>query len=190
MKTHKPDVFVDNADEAKALLTAGNERFLSGDLQNKDSYSDDLGVLEGGQKPFATILTCSDSRVSPEIFFDQKLGDIFVIRNAGNVVDDTVLGSIEYAAEHLECPLVVVVGHSSCGAVTAAVSKADVTEYIQKIMETVTSATGDETDVDKAIDLNTKSVVDEIKENPVVEKMGTTVVGAHFDIASGKVSWL
>ena len=108
-------------DSNKALeqLRQGNARFVSGVLVRRDHYSEDRERLSEGQHPFAVVLCCSDSRVVPEILFDQQLGDLFVIRNAGNVVDEDVLGSIEYAVEHLGSPLVVVLGHSSCGAVTA-----------------------------------------------------------------------
>ena len=108
-----------NAHNAIELLKAGNARFISGALSPKEDYAEDRKRLAEGQHPFAVVLCCSDSRVAPEIIFDQKLGDLFVIRNAGNVVDDDVLGSIEYAVEHLGTPLVVVLGHSCCGAVTA-----------------------------------------------------------------------
>ena len=100
-------------------LKAGNKRFVTGGLSPKNTYAEDRKALCEGQHPFAVVLCCSDSRVAPEIIFDQKLGDLFVIRNAGNVIDKHVLGSIEYAVEHLGTSLVVVMGHSCCGAVTA-----------------------------------------------------------------------
>ena len=190
MTIHAPDVYVDNADTAKKLLVEGNKRFLSGELQSKDNYTEERKTLLGGQKPFAAILACSDSRVAPEVLFDQKLGDIFVIRNAGNVIDDSVLGTIEYAAEHLKCPLIVVLGHSCCGAVTSAVGKAEVGGYLQKIMDKINSVIGDMEDVDEAIDANAKSIVAEIKENAVVKEAGAVVVQALYDIGSGEVSWL
>ena len=109
-----------NSQHALDLLKEGNARFVSGDLIPKDDYSELREQLSKGQHPFAVVLCCSDSRVAPEIICDQKLGDLFVIRNAGNVIDKHVLGSIEYAVEHLGTSLVVVMGHSCCGAVTAA----------------------------------------------------------------------
>jgi carbonic anhydrase len=109
-----------SAKEALANLKAGNERFASGQLHLKSDLAGARKKLVGGQKPFATILCCSDSRVPPEIIFDQSLGDIFVVRVAGNVVDTDDLGSIEYALLHLKSPLLVVVGHQKCGAVDAA----------------------------------------------------------------------
>jgi carbonic anhydrase len=102
-------------------LTDGNARFAAGRSIHPDLRASRRMSLIGGQQPFATVLACSDSRVGPELIFDQGLGDLFVIRVAGNVVDDIVLGSIEYSVVHLGVPLVMVLGHERCGAVTAAV---------------------------------------------------------------------
>jgi carbonic anhydrase len=102
-------------------LTDGNARFAAGKSIHPDLRAARRMSLIGGQQPFATILACSDSRVGPELIFDQGLGDIFVIRVAGNVVDDAGLGSIEYSVVHLGVPLIMVLGHERCGAVTAAV---------------------------------------------------------------------
>ncbi|HTY60158.1 MAG TPA: carbonic anhydrase [Bacteroidota bacterium] len=102
-------------------LEKGNARFVAGRTSKKDFPVQRKG-LTGAQHPYAIVLTCSDSRVPPELLFDESLGQLFVIRNAGNVVDSVTLGSIEYAAEHLHAGLLVVLGHESCGAVTAAAS--------------------------------------------------------------------
>lgn len=107
--------------EALTRLKEGNLRFVSGTHKHAGVGLDAVRALAAGQKPYAIILTCSDSRVSPELLFDTGLGELFVVRVAGNVADPVVLGSIEYAAEHLGTPLVVVLGHERCGAVTAAV---------------------------------------------------------------------
>jgi carbonic anhydrase len=109
-------------EQALRRLKAGNARYVSGMTTHPDQSAARRKKLASGQKPFATILACADSRVGPELIFDQGLGDLFVIRVAGNVVDDTVMGSVEYAAIHLNCPLVMVLGHEHCGAVTAAVA--------------------------------------------------------------------
>ena len=101
MNVHDPAVKITDAEQALTYLKEGNERFMKGELSAKDNYAEIRNTLTGGQKPFAIVLCCADSRVAPELFFDTKLGDIFVIRNAGNVVDEVVLGSIEYGAEHL-----------------------------------------------------------------------------------------
>jgi len=111
-----------NADQALQQLMEGNKRFVDQHMTGqKLCDAKARQSLATGQKPYAVILTCSDSRVPPEIIFDKGLGEIFVIRVAGNVPDPIVLGSIEYAAEHIGSPLVMVLGHERCGAVTAAV---------------------------------------------------------------------
>ena len=120
MRLHQPTEQITDAQEALQLLKEGNLRFVEEHLSDKSDYALERKALHEAQKPFAVVLCCSDSRVVPELFFDQKLGDIFVVRNAGNVVDDVVQGSVEYAVEGLGCPLVVVCGHSKCGAITAA----------------------------------------------------------------------
>ena len=103
--------------ESLAVLKNGNKRFI----QNKmhDILQHDLKLLSETQNPHTVILCCSDSRVSPDIIFDQSLGNLFVIQNAGNVSDTSVLGSIQYAIQHLKTPLIIVLGHTCCGAVTA-----------------------------------------------------------------------
>jgi carbonic anhydrase len=111
------------AEDAQGKLMSGNKRFVSGTLDQKNLGDARRKELTGGQHPFAIVVTCSDSRVAPEIIFDEGLGDIFVIRVAGNVLDPIALGSIEYAAEHLHSPLLVLLGHESCGAVTAAMDE-------------------------------------------------------------------
>ncbi len=102
-------------------LRDGNARYAAGRSNHPDLSPARRGELVDGQHPFATILACADSRVGPELIFDQGLGDLFVVRDAGNVVDDVMLGSIEYSVIHLGVPLIVVLGHEHCGAVTAAV---------------------------------------------------------------------
>src|SRR5208337_114109 len=110
------------ADEALKKLLDGNRNFLANQLTIKDSSGPSTRqAVAAGQKPYAIILSCSDSRVPPEIIFDKGLGEIFVVRVAGNVPDPVILGSIEYAAEHFGSPLIVVLGHTRCGAVIAAV---------------------------------------------------------------------
>ncbi|MDU1903802.1 MAG: carbonic anhydrase [Dysgonomonas sp.] len=114
-----------NEDDPLSDLKAGNERFCSGHLIHNHQDIERIKELTEGQHPKAVIITCSDSRVPPEIIFDQGLGDIFTIRTAGNVMDDIEEGSVEYAAEHLHTKLVVVMGHESCGAVTAMLEHAE-----------------------------------------------------------------
>ena len=113
------------ADEAWQRLIQGNVRFASGKMQHPDLSLERRMEILKGQQPFAVVLGCSDSRVPPELIFDQGLGALFVVRTAGHVLDRVALESLEYAVSHLDAPLVVVLAHSDCGAVTAAVSQRD-----------------------------------------------------------------
>lgn len=130
--------------EALERLKAGNERFRAGKSKCTPVTPDELAELEKEQHPFATILGCSDSRVPIELIFDQGLGDLFVIRLAGNVVDADVVGSLEYAVAHLQTKLLVVLGHYGCGAVTAALAAKEQREKeprgIQKLLEQIEPA--------------------------------------------------
>lgn len=118
---HHVDAGVSPSD-ALAVLIEGNDRFVHGSLVHPAQDAARRAALTAGQKPSAIILSCSDSRVPPEVVFDRGLGDLFVVRTAGEVADATALASIEYAVEHLGARLIVVMGHSSCGAVKAALS--------------------------------------------------------------------
>lgn len=111
-------------DEALARLMDGNQRFIKGAATHAGTDAARRAELTSGQKPFAAVLACADSRVAPELLFDQGLGDIFVVRVAGNVADAAEQGSLEYAAEHLGVPTIMVLGHTGCGAVAAAASGA------------------------------------------------------------------
>ena len=108
------------AEEALAALLEGNRRFERGESIHPHESADYRASLANEQHPFATVLTCSDSRVTPVLIFDQGIGDLFVIRVAGNVIDEDVAGSIEYAVDHLDARLLVILGHENCGALTAA----------------------------------------------------------------------
>lgn len=190
MHLHNPNELVKDADEALQLLKDGNVRFQEGDLSLKNDYKEIREVLSHGQKPFAIILCCADSRDVPELYFDQKLGDLFVIRNAGNVVDDVVLGSIEYGVEHLGCPLVVVVGHTNCGAVTAACQGGSFPRNIQSIIKKIEPSVKDGIPVDEVAVSNAKRMVEEIQKDEIIQHQGTRVVSALYDILSGEVIWL
>jgi carbonic anhydrase len=107
------------AADALARLKAGNQRFVSGALENRSGVIERREALAGGQAPFATILSCSDSRVPPELIFDEHIGDLFVLRNAGNFVTDAFLGTAEYGFSVLGSNIIVVLGHESCGAIIA-----------------------------------------------------------------------
>jgi len=188
-KIHTAAELVDSWEAALQYLAEGNKRFIENKGITRNTNKEDRNILKDGQKPFAVVVTCADSRVAPEIYFDQKLGDIFVIRNAGNIADAAVLGSIEYAVEHLHSPLVVVVGHSKCGAVTGALSSGHFPENLQTIIDTIVSNIKDTTDLGAAIDNNVNSTVDLIKENHIVEEVGAKVIGAHYNIESGEVTF-
>jgi carbonic anhydrase len=119
---HHPPTSSCTADEALARLIAGNERFVRGEARFPTIQKEILAQMASGQRPYATILGCSDSRVPPELIFDAGLGELFIIRVAGNVVSSEVMGSLQYAAVHLKTPLFVVLGHENCGAVKAALA--------------------------------------------------------------------
>ena len=179
-----------NSQQALELLKTGNTRFVSGALTPKDDYTELREKLSTGQHPFAVVLCCSDSRVAPEIIFDQKLGDLFVIRNAGNVVDDDVLGSIEYAVEHLGTPLVVVLGHSCCGAVTATCQSGDLPGHIVDIAQRIRPAISTNCCIDDNAKQHAKRMAQLIEDDDIVHHLGAHVLAAFYDIQSGQVEWL
>ena len=171
-------------------LKYGNERFVAGALTPKDDYATLREQLSTGQHPFAVVLCCSDSRVAPEIIFDQKLGDLFVIRNAGNVVDKHVLGSIEYAVEHLGTPLVVVMGHSCCGAVTATRLGEALPDNIMAIARRIKPSIDTSCCIDDNARRHAKRMAKRIQCDPIVHHLHVQVTAAFYDIQSGKVEWL
>ena len=190
MEMHRPEQEIKDANIALQLLKEGNERFVKDELCDKHCYKADREVLNSGQHPFAVVICCSDSRVTPEIFFDQRLGDLFIIRNAGNIIDTTTLGSLEYAIEHLGSPLIVVCGHSKCGAVTAAYSGGELPPHIQSIADRIKPAVADGGDLDEVIHHNVEHMVAHVKNDEAVQRLGTTVVGAYYDVHTGVVSWM
>ena len=184
------------ADESLKDLIAGNERFVSGKTLNPRQSPADFSKLASGQTPDAVIVGCADSRVPPEILFDQGVGDLFVIRVAGNVVSGagpTVKGSIAYAVVVLGAPLVMVLGHSQCGAVKAALETKELAlpQSIRDLVGMVN--TGGEKDLDQAIVANVRAGVAKLKSlEPTLTKYIETkrlkVVGGVYNLASGKVS--
>ena len=179
-----------NTKQALDLLKAGNARFVSGALVQKDDYTTLRGKLSTGQHPFAVVLCCSDSRVAPEIIFDQKLGDLFVIRNAGNVIDKHVLGSIEYAVEHLGTSLVVVMGHSCCGAVTATHLGEALPDNIMAIARRIKPSINTSDGIDDNARRHAARMAKLIQRDPIVKHLNAQVVSAFYDLQSGKVEWL
>ena len=185
-------------------LLKGNVRYRLGKMEHSRQTPDRRAELAAGQKPFAVVLACADSRVSPEILFDQGLGDLFVVRVAGNVLDKHALASIEYAVDHLGAQLVMVIGHQRCGAVKATVdvvSKGDhphgnIAYLVDAIRPAVTRAKGLPGDLlDNAIKVNALLMVDEIKRSPgaladAVKENKVLVIGARYDLGTGEVQIL
>ena len=165
---------------------AGNRRFVAGRPQARDLVSL-RQKLVSGQSPKAIILSCSDSRVGPELIFDQSLGDIFVVRTAGNVADAIALGSIEYAVEHLHSPLLVVLGHQKCGAVNAACSGEKMpSSNLDAIVEKIRPAVNQAKTYAKADDL----VESAIKENVHRSAMDLRPTARSFAMQSSQASSL
>jgi len=172
-------------------LIEGNRRYLAGESIERAELAEVREVLGEGQHPFAVIVTCADSRVAPEIYFDQRLGDIFVIRNAGNIADETALGSIEFAVGHLRAPLVVVVGHTACGAVAGAmIEGAEFSNYLQTVINRIRPTVENKEDLESATTANVKHAVAQIEANPIVVEAGAKVLGAIYDIVTGEVSFI
>ena len=181
------------AEEALAKLKEGNAKYLTAE-KNEGNISPALRkeTCENGQKPYAIVVTCSDSRVIPESIFSAGIGELFVIRVAGNVIDNHQLGSIEYAAEHLGSPLVVVMGHNHCGAVGAAIG-GGAENFINYITDEIKKAIGEEKDDYKACCLNVKHSVQVIEESLKIQKddeHGLKVCGAVYHLEDGKVEFL
>lgn len=186
--------------DALQTLLDGNKRFAAMKQTHPNQDRARRDEVTAGQKPFAVIVGCSDSRIPPEILFDQGIGDLFIIRLAGNIVDDIALGSIEYAVDHLGTPLVVVLGHSKCGAVTATAQGGEAHGHIGSIasailpaLENVKGQPGDL--IDNAIRENAKIVTATIASSkPMLEKMvkegKIAVIPLYYDIDTGLVERL
>jgi carbonic anhydrase len=195
------------ADEALGKLLDGNKRYLESKMNAcGDTTATAREKLAKGQKPYAIILSCSDSRVPPEIIFDKSLGEIFVVRVAGNVPDPIVLGSIEYAAEHLGSPLVMVLGHERCGAVKATVDangkgEGNIGAIVKAIAPALNKAKKDKNcdqkDKDKlvecVVDANVKMVAQNLtKQSKIIRELvhegKVKIVAAKYDLDDGKVT--
>jgi carbonic anhydrase len=182
------------ADEAKKRLEEGNSNYVHANDLTFDTSCEHLRAFsEHGQLPYAIIITCSDSRVIPELIFSAEIGDLFVIRVAGNVIDSHQLGSIEYAAEHLGTGLIVVLGHDHCGAVDAAMNH-EPDGYIKYITDEIVKAIGDEKDEVRACCLNVKHSCEIIEHSLQIQKdereYGLKVLGAIYHLESGEVEFL
>jgi len=188
------------AEEVLKILKDGNKRFVSGELEHPNHCEESRKSLAAGQEPLATVLTCADSRVPPVDIFDQGLGDLFVVRVAGNVIGDHSLGSIEYAVKHLHTPVVVVMGHSSCGAIGAVASGAALEGHIATlgpaIQTAIKNVKEDEGDlVNNASRELARQISAKIAHaEPIVAELvknGTVkIVPAYYDLMSGEVEFL
>jgi len=187
------------AAEGLTRLKDGNDRYVRHEAVHPDQSPERLASLAAGQHPFAVILGCADSRVPPELVFDQGLGDLFVVREAGNTLNDVVLGSIEYAVEHLGTSLIVVMGHETCGAVQAAMSGhaegghiPALTQPISPVIAEAKKMPGDP--VHNAVLLNARRVAKQLSQSEPFLKQGVAagkldVVVAVYDVASGRVTF-
>jgi carbonic anhydrase len=182
-------------------LISGNQRFIN--EKSIHPHQDKKTVLknQNEQHPFAVVLTCSDSRVSPEVLFDQGLGDLFVIRNAGNLISDIDMGSIEYAVEHLDVKLIVVLGHTECGAIKAYIADKDNLykkhlSHIDDIVETLAQEKEEKEEEKKmpkgknllgSINANITHSTNLIEQNPIVKEKHTEIVSMRYDVHTGKI---
>lgn len=190
------DTDVSSSDEALQILKEGNARFVTDKSVLRNINAERRESLKNGQNPYAVIVSCSDSRVTPTTVFNAGLGELFDIRLAGNVVDDDALGSIEYAVEHLNTPLIVVMGHQSCGAVTATYNEVVKGEKVSGNMESfvkkITPSVNKNGTIDDAIHTNIDMVVKEISEDKgiktLIDQGKVKVVGAYYDL-NGNVTF-
>jgi len=182
--------------EALRTLMEGNQRFATGHLMHPNRDEPRRGLVSSGQNPFVGVLSCSDSRVPPEVIFDQGLGDVFVLRVAGNTVDQLGLQTLAYGVEHLGTNLILVLGHDSCGAVKAAVEsypKPDVGVMLTNIYPAVEATRKEPGDaVSNAIDRNVELMVAQLKASPIfsdrVKDGRLAIVGGRYNLKSGKVT--
>jgi carbonic anhydrase len=187
--------------EAISKLKEGNGRYTSGNLQHPGQTAERRTELAKTQHPFATIISCSDSRVPPEIVFDQGLGDLFVVRVAGNVINDENLGSIEYTVDHLGTRLILVLGHQRCGAVQAAketiAAKGKAPGHIESLVTAIkpaVEATAKD-DLDATVKANVKNVVQALRSSTPILKAEVDsgkiqVVGGYYSLDTGAVTFL
>lgn len=190
-----------SAEEALNKLKQGNERFVQLHQKHPDETKQRRKEMIKGQHPFVVILSCSDSRVPPELIFDQGLGDIFEIRNAGNVLNKHVIGSIEYAVMHCGVKLIVIMGHQDCGAIGATLSGVSETEYIKALEDSIQPAVdncklkGLEVNSDNVVKAHVMQDIEELmtQDTELVKYMkqhNVKIVPAYYHLDSGKVEFL
>jgi carbonic anhydrase len=192
------------AEQGLQKLIAGNQRFMCGQAKFPTVCKETLADLAREQKPFATILGCSDSRVPPELIFDANFGELFIVRVAGNVISPEVMGSLQYAGAHLLTPLFVVLGHAGCGAIKAALeyklNGVQLRSRIQILVNNILpglpefdAQSSQEEKLASAIEANVRWSMHQLLETPEGQnalKMGVKLVGAVYDITTGQVRFL
>jgi carbonic anhydrase len=186
-----------NPDAALQKLMEGNQRFVKHQPQYPDQSQARLQEVAQAQHPFATILTCADSRVPVELIFDQGIGDIFDVRIAGNIATPEAIGSIEYAAVLLGTPVLMVLGHERCGAVTAAVQNeplpGEIGSFVKAILPAVERVKGKPGDaVDNAVVANVQYQIEQLKRSPLLterlESGKLKIVGGRYDLDTGSIT--
>ena len=191
-------VVIDTPEKALTELQNGNQRFLDGKLTNTD-YQEQIKNTKSDQHPHSLILSCLDSRIPPEIIFDQGIGNIFVARVAGNIEDQNILGSMEFATKVKGTKLIVVMGHNKCGAVNGAINNAELGNLTQLVNQIKPAITGDKSNPDSMLDETAKNnvrmtIADILRDSPVLSEVvkngSVKIVGAFYDITSGKVSFI
>jgi len=186
-----------SAKDALQKLKDGNSRFVNGTNENPNRCHTTRQGLMSGQKPFAAVLTCSDSRTPGEIIFDQGLGDLFMVRIAGNILAEEVIGSLAYAVNELDLNLIVVMGHDHCGAVTAALKDDNQCVYVKSLLDKIKPLISDHNTIDdlqKITVRNVKNVVSHLKDlnlvfnNKLADKT-LEIIGAYYDLDTGTVEF-
>lgn len=181
-------------------LIEGNQRFLKNETLHPHQDKNAVLATEDAQHPYAVVITCADSRVSPEIIFDQGIGDLFVIRNAGNLMSDFAMGSVEYAVEHLNTDLVIVLGHTECGAIKAYIEDAETKhepnhhDHIESIITEIKNEEEEKlikhpskANLNECIVANILHSTHKILHNPFLDKKKIEVVPMIYDVHTGKV---
>ena len=184
------NVKITSADDALKRLKDGNSRFVNNHSELINVTSERREQLVDGQSPYAVVISCSDSRVTPSLIFNVGLGELFDIRIAGNVVDNDALGSIEYGVEHLHSPLIVVIGHEKCGAVTAAYDRlkngTPVEGNINSLVDKIEPHIKDSDSLNDAIEDNAEAVLEQIEADPIVAHLisegKVKAVKAHYSL--------
>jgi carbonic anhydrase len=189
---------INSSDEALAELKNGNLRFIDGKMINTN-YKEEIEQTKSEQHPHSFILSCLDSRVPPEIIFDQGIGNIFVARVAGNIEDLNILGSMEFATKIMGTKLIVVMGHSKCGAVKGAIENVELGNLTQLVNQIKSAITGDKSNMDLMMTETAKknvqlTIADILKNslviNELVKEGKLKIVGAYYDVTTGKVIFI